>query len=250
MAGVIAVGLMIIAYGLVPIAVAQTIFGAGTLLIIVAARQYLREPVRDREYFGLGVIVVSVILVSATLTSSSRLDAGGSTVHVLLVSAVTTVFSGLVFGVLGRSSVDRSVPFGLASGLLYGVAALQAKAASTIVNHDGVLASIPRIFASPDPYLFVVMSGLGLVIFQMGLQRCRVAVLVPITNTIASVYVVAAGMLVFDESLPLNAVPAILRVVGFALVLVASWVLGSGATIAVPIGELKQHQRPERKIEG
>ena len=68
--------------------------------------------------------------------------------------------------------------------------ALQVKAASSLVVSHGFVDGIPRIFGASYPYVFIVTSILGLAVFQTGLQRSRVAVVAPLTNTIASVYVV------------------------------------------------------------
>lgn len=228
--GLVAVGLVVIGYSLVPIAVAQSIFGAGTVLIVLAARLYLHEPLARREYIGLALMVISVILVSVTLNSSVSLGVGGSSTSVIFVSSATVLVAGLIFWALRRMLMESGVLFGLVSGLIYGVAALQAKSAAVLLQHRGVLEGIQRAFTSPYPYVFVVASVLGLFTFQMGLQRSRLAVIVPITNIVASVYVVAAGMIVFGESLPRDAILAALRIVGFALVLVASSVFVMATT--------------------
>lgn len=221
--GVVAVGFMVIGYALAPIAVVQSIFGAGLVVLVLASRLFLHEPMGRKEWIGLAVIVVAVVLVSVTLGSSTSPGVHGSMVSVMVASAATTVLAVLVFVLLRRSSADPSAPFGVTAGLLYGVASLQTKSASVLLAHHGVLGSIPRILASPYPYVFGVTSVLGLLTFQSGLQRSRIAVVGPLTNIIASIYVVAVGMVVFSEPLPHSATLTVLRFCGFALVLVGSW---------------------------
>jgi drug/metabolite transporter (DMT)-like permease len=236
--GIVAVGLMVIAYSLAPIAVAQSIFGAGLVLLVLASRLYLHEPMGRREWVGVTAIIVAVVLVSMTIGSSSSPGVGGSTAHVLLASAATAALSALVFAVLSRSSAEAGVPFGVTSGLLYGVAALQVKGASVLLSHQGVLGTVRHLFASPYPYLFAVSSVLGLLTFQTGLQRCRVGVVAPISNIVASIYVVAVGMVVFDESLPSHTVLTVLRILGFVLVLAGGWVFATGPASAA---QLERH---------
>jgi uncharacterized membrane protein len=234
--GIVAVGFMVIGYSLAPIAVVQSIFGTGLVLLVLASRLYLHEPMSRREWLGLAAIILAVVLVSLTLGTSSTPGAGGSTTQVLIVSAATVVFSALMFTVLRHSTSEAGVPFGATSGLLYGVASLQTKGASVLLAHHGVLGSIPLILASPYPYVFAVTSVLGLLTFQTGLQRCRVAVVAPITNIVASIYVVAVGMMVFDESLPKEAVFTFLRIFGFTLVLVGGWVFATGPAAPIQLG--------------
>jgi len=226
--GIVAVGFMVIGYSLAPIAVVQTIFSAGLVLLVLASRVYLHETMGTREYVGLSVIVVAVILVSLTLSSATTPGVRGSTFDALYVSAATVLGAGLIFGVLHRTSADVGLSFGAASGLLYGIAALQAKGASVFLEKHGLLEGVVRVFASPYPYLFVAMSILGLIIFQTGIQRCRIAVIGPIANVVASAYVVAAGMFVFGEALPSDAVLSVARLLGFALVLIGSWIFATG----------------------
>lgn len=231
--GVAAVLLMVIGYSITPIAVAQSIFGAGTVLIVIAARLYIRESLGRREYAGLGVMIVSVILVSFTLGSSTSPGVGGSVERTLFASVSTAAAAGLVLSGVHRLPGDPGVLFGVTSGLFYGVAALQAKSTAVILQHRGLLGGLPHALTSPYPYVFVVASVLGLLTFQMGLQRCRLALVVPVTNVVASVYVVAVGMVIFNESLPSNEVLASLRILGFALVLIATSIFAT-STAASP----------------
>lgn len=232
--GIVAVGLMVIAYSLAPIAVVQSILGAGLVLLVIASRLYLHEPMRPREWLGVGVIIAAVVLVSISLGSSTAPGLGGSTAYALIAGAVTTALSAVIFVVLRRSSAEASVPFGVSSGLLYGVAALQVKGASVLLAHLGLLEAVRRTLGSPYPYVFVLTSVLGLLVFQSGLQRCRVAMVGPITNIVASVYVVVVGMVVFDESFPRDTVLAVFRALGFVLVLAGGWIFAAGpVTVAV-----------------
>ncbi|HLX78419.1 MAG TPA: hypothetical protein VKR27_06000, partial [Acidimicrobiales bacterium] len=220
-----------IAYALAPIAVVQSIFGAGLVVIVVVSRLTLHERIDRKEWFGLIVILVAVVLVSLTLGSSSGLGTRGSSTSVVIASITTVLIAAAGFFLLRQSAADHSIPFGVTAGLLYGVAALQAKSASVLVSKHGVIDSIPRIVATPYPYIFVLTSLLGLSVFQTGIQRSRVSVVAPLTNVIASVYVVAIGMAVFDEPLPTSTAAATLRFAGFALVLVGSWFLSTGPAV-------------------
>lgn len=236
--GILAVGFLVLAYSLAPIAVIQSIFGAGLVLLVLASRLYLRERMGRREHIGLAVILIALILVSVTLTSSTTPGAGGSTAPVIITTAVTAAVSGLVFWVLRSSSVDAGIRFGLTSGLLYATASLQMKSSGVLLERHGVLDGALRVVASPYPYIFVVMSILGLLTFQTGLQRCRVAVVGPITNIVASIYIVAVGMAVFDESFPHDVWLTALRILGFALVLAGSWVFTTGPATPPQLGHL------------
>jgi drug/metabolite transporter (DMT)-like permease len=232
--GVVAVVMTVIAYSLAPIVVVQTIIGAGLALLVLGSRLFLREPIGRKEYIGLCFIIVAVILVSLTLNSATTSIVRYSTFGILGASVATLVAAVSAFRVLqGRALGDASLPFGLTSGLLYGIAALQAKGASAILQHHGLLGGVPRVLASPYPYVFIVTSILGLLIFQSGLQRSRLAVIGPISSIIASIYVVVLGMIVFHETLPRDTVDTFLRVLGFAMALGGSWIFATGPSTSL-----------------
>lgn len=229
--GVASVGLVLLAYSLAPLAIVQTIQGAGLVLMVLASRFHLHEPLSSHEYAGLGLVVVGVTLVSATTTSSTAPGTGGTTTTVVATSAATVVAAVIALAGFRQSSGrDASPRFGLGAGLFYGAAALQLKSASVELSRMGVLHSIVPILESPSPYLFLFASILGLITFQNGLQRCRMGVLGPITNIVASVYLVVVGMIVFSERLPTSSLLASCRVAGFTLVLLGSWILAAAVT--------------------
>ncbi len=226
----------VLAFALAPLAVVQSVYGAGLVVLVIAARRLLGEQVGRREGLGLGVIVVAVVLVGVSLGGGGHIGLRGATASVLVVSGATAAIGALAL--VGRRALprlDAGIAFGLGSGLFYGVAALGTKGASTVVARHGVLASVPRLLASPYPYLFVAASLLGLLAFQTGLQRARVGVVAPLSSVVASAYVVAAGMALFGESLPHDATRTALRLVGFAGVLAGTALLAGAGAGATPV---------------
>jgi multidrug transporter EmrE-like cation transporter len=220
------------AFALAPLAVVQSIYGAGLVALVVVARIVFREPLGRREVVGLGVIVVAVVLVGISLgAGEGAIGLSGSAGRVVLVACLTTFIS--LAGLLGArrlASFDPGIAFGVASGLFYGVGSLGTKGASTLVARYGVIGSLPHLFASAYPYLFVVASLLGLLVFQTGLQRSRVALVAPLSNVVSSAYVVAAGMALFAEPLPAKVGLTALRLAGFAGVLVGTGLLAAGTS--------------------
>lgn len=219
-------GFQVIAFALAPLAVVQSIYGAGLVLLVVVARLALREPLGWREGAGLCVIVAAVVLVGLSLGTAAKVGLDGSAAKVLVVAAASAAAAvGLLAASRSARSVDPGIALGVASGLFYGVAALGTKGASTIVARDGVLASVPHLLVSPYPYLFVAASVVGLVTFQTGLQRSRVGLVAPLSSVVSSTFVVAAGMALFAEPLPGDPASTAARLAGFAGVLVGTVLL-------------------------
>jgi drug/metabolite transporter (DMT)-like permease len=228
-------GLQVVALTQAPVSVVQPILGSGIVILLVLSRVVLRER--------LGRLELTCVLAMAAAIVVLALSATGSAGHVgqrtngLLLAAVA-VPAGLVALVLGLSvSGSRStqgrhrasangVSYAVASGLLYGVATLAIKGMSgTIVRHAGLHARlIAAVAESPYPYVTVGCSALGLLIFQTGLQRCRVSIVGPVSNITGSVFFIVAGTWLFGERLPADPGKLALRLIGIVV---------AGAVVAV-----------------
>lgn len=221
--------LQVVAFALAPLAVVQSAYGAGLVLVVIGSRVVVREAVAGRELAGLGVIVLAVVLVGSSLGSSDAVGLHGSSAHVVAVSALSALVAAALFAGARRvRGVDPGLAYGGASGIFYGIASLATKGASTFVAKDGILGSIPHLATSPYPYLFLAASVLGLLSFQAGLQRCRIGIVVPLSGVVSSSYVVVAGMALFSERLPGDVLSSVLRFTGFAGVLIGTALLAGG----------------------
>jgi drug/metabolite transporter (DMT)-like permease len=225
----VGVALEVVAFGLAPIAVVQSIFNSGVVLLIVFSRLRLGERLHRIEWTGLSIVVASLIALSASLaTQTNSVGLADSGLRVLLATLPTFVVVGVIVTGLRSGRSTSGFLYGTAAGLLYGAAALGTKGASTLVVRHGVVASVPIILTSVYPYVFFVFSALAMLIYQTGLQRFRIAVVGAMSDVVSSTYLVAIGMVVFDESLPTNPAALVLRLVGFAGVLVGSVVVATG----------------------
>lgn len=212
----VGLGFQVIALSLAPISVVQPLFLSGMVLLLVLSRIVLRERLSRSETAGVASVLVGVVLIGLSLSKSS--DTVGISNHlgrILLAGIPTAVLAAVVFTVATRLPSRAAPLYGIAAGLVYGVASLGVKGVSTIVEQHGLGASIPLVLGSPDLYLFAIFSGLGLLVFQTGLQRCRVSVLAPVSNVVSSAYLVAVGTAIFGEHLPSDPWRLGLRLAGF-----------------------------------
>jgi drug/metabolite transporter (DMT)-like permease len=230
--------LQTMAFALAPIPVVQSIFNAGIVLLILFSRVRLGERLHKNEWLGLVVVVVSLISMSASLSRSpSTVGLSGSGAKVLLAAIPTIVVVMLVARAIQRGHTKSGFMYGVAAGLLYGGAALGTKGASTLVVQHGLVNSVPFILGSVYPYVFIVLSVFGMMMYQTGLQRFRIAVVGSMSDVVCSTYLVAVGTVVFSEVLPKDPWILLLRSVGFVGVLVGSVIvaLGSGSNSAISV---------------
>ena len=233
----IGLGLQVLALSLASIPVVQSIFNAGIVILVVGSRVHLRERLHRREWVGLAVVVLSLVSLSVSLTGSTNaVGVGGSGLMVLVAAAPTIIVVIVVAAFIRSGRGNTGFLFGIAAGLLYGVATLGTKGASTLVGRYGVAASVTHMVVSAYPYLFVVFSVFGLLVYQTGLQRSRIAVVGSMSDVVCSTYLVGVGTLVFREHLPTDTLPLTLRIVGFVGVLIGSVLVAGGGTTASGIG--------------
>jgi drug/metabolite transporter (DMT)-like permease len=244
---VIGLLIQILAYSKVAITVVQAVGVTGIVLLIVFARLSLGERLKRREVLGLSCAAVSLVLVSVSLTRGSD-SAGlhGRMGVLLLVSVLTLLFVLIVIATPALRRDKTGFVFGCTAGLLYGMSGVGAKGLSTLVATDGWPAWIPYAVKSPYLYLFLGCWALGIAVFQIGIQRCRVGVVASLNSVVASAFVVAAGMAIFEEHLPADPVLRAFRLVGFVGILVGSALVGWGgaetslpAEVAVPVREAR-----------
>jgi drug/metabolite transporter (DMT)-like permease len=213
-----------LALSLAPISVVQPIFASGIVLLLVLSHFVLHDRLQRVEWFALAVIVTALVLLG--LSVDTRVDHAGGPANLvyLLLAAIPTALIGLVvFEVADRAHTSglrfkqlRGPLFGMAAGLLYGVAGLCLKSAATFVQRWGLFGSVPHLLASPEVYLLAVSMATGLVLFQTGLQRCSAAVVSPVNIVTSTTYVIAVGTVLFNEHLPSSTGPLALRIAGFA----------------------------------
>lgn len=232
-----------LALSLAPISVVQPIFASGIVLLLVLSHFVLRDRLHPVEWLALGVIVLALVLLGLSL--DTRVDHAGGPANLLdlLAASIPTAIVGLaVFGVAdhahstGRRLRQLRAPlFGMAAGLLYGVAGLGLKSAATYVQRYGLIGSVPHLLVSPDLYVLAVSMATGLVLFQTGLQRCAASVVSPVNIVTSTTYVIIVGTVLFHEHLPTAPGPLGLRIAGFAGVIAGLVTLAAaGGKNAVP----------------
>jgi multidrug transporter EmrE-like cation transporter len=222
-------GLQVLAFALAPISIVQSIFNVGIVVLVVFSRLHIGERLHRREWVGLALVIASLLSVSVTLGGAAgEVGLKGSGLSVILVALPTTAAVVIVVLLIKAGRGATAFLYGIAAGLLYGVATLGVKGASTMVVHYGVLHALPRILASVYPYVFLIFSLFGLLLYQTGLQRSRISVVGSMSDVVCSTYLVAVGTVVFGEQLPTDPVTLALRLAGFVGVLAGSIVVASG----------------------
>jgi drug/metabolite transporter (DMT)-like permease len=218
-------GFQVVALTLAPVTLVQPLIAAGVGIVLILSRLVLREHLRRAEYFYIGIMVVSVILLVASASGAST-QVGHHASGVLLAAvAVPSCAAGLLAGASALRAGSRKhrapvagISYGFATGMLYGVAALAIKALSGAVLHGhGAAGIVVALVSSPYLYVMACCLALGMLLFQIGLQRCRISIVAPVSNVLGSFYFIVVGTWIFHERLPSDPVQLALRLGGIVV---------------------------------
>jgi drug/metabolite transporter (DMT)-like permease len=216
-------GLQVLALTLAPVSVVQPVLASGIVILLVLSRIVLRERLGRSELVCVLAMAVAIAAIAFSAVGSAGRVGHHADGWLLAAVAVPAALLATGFGVsalrgTGGRPGATAVFFGLAAGLFYGVATLSLKGLSGVLAGAGGqrLHLLAMLVTSPFPYITVVCSALGMLVFQTGLQRCRVSIIGPISNISGSVFFIIAGTLLFGEQLPSQPLQLGLRLGGIA----------------------------------
>ncbi len=181
-----------------------------------------RPAVTDWIWGGVLVgSVVAFLLIASPEPSQRRPD------FLLLVITVIVVFSGLIALVViaecAQNAHYRSLLYGIASGALFGVAALLVK---SVVVH--LMQAPSRVLLHPDIYLFAAVAALAVVAQQRAFGAGDIQTSFPAMNVVEPAVSMALAVILLGENLR----------VGVGLSLVLTLIL---LVAAIAVVKLAQH---------
>jgi len=237
----------VLALTLAPVTLVQPIIASGVAVVLVLSRLVLREHLGRGEYACVAVMALSVILLALSVGSAPAEVGHHVSGTWVAAVAIPSVLLGLVAAVPALQAHSRrhgppvtGVSYGIATGLLYGVAALAIKALSGVLLHrHGVAAILIAVVSSPYLYVMAACSAVGLLLFQTALQRCRISIVAPVSNVLGSIYFIVVATWLFHERLPSDPALLALRLVGILIagcvvVLLSRQGAGVLSDVAVP----------------
>ena len=214
----------VLALMLAPVTVVQPAIASGVAIVLVLSRLVLREHLGRGEYACIAVMALSVILLAFSAGQTAEVGGRLSTVAMAAVAVPSCLFglltaaSALRAGSRKHGPPVTGVSYGIATGLLYGVAALAIKALSAVLVHShGITGIVTALLSSPYLYVMAGCSAAGLLLFQTALLRCRISIVAPVSNVLGSIYFMVVGTWLFHERLPADPVLLVLRLVGIVI---------------------------------
>jgi hypothetical protein len=205
--------LHVAALSLAPISLVQSVIAGGLVLLTVVAERLFGIDVTRREWVGVAMTAAGLAFLAATIGGGAH--SAHSHYHVGTLSAYVGALAviGLVLAVVAR----RPAVLAVSAGLLWAGSDTSIKALS---GHLGSLGA--GVLLHPLALVILVLSLLGLLVSARSLQLGEAVPVIALTSAAANLTTIAAGPIVFAEPLPSGQLELVLRVLAFALVIVAA----------------------------
>jgi drug/metabolite transporter (DMT)-like permease len=212
--------LHVAAISLAPLSVVQAVLSGGLVLLAVMADRLFGFSVGPRQWWGLALTCIGLVLLGITLPAEHGASSSFS------VTAMIAFEAGL-FGVgalfimgprLGGPAEHHGVMMAAAAGLLFGVCNLGVKALTGIVGPHGVTG----VVLSPWMWVALIGSAAAFYASARSLQDGDAVAVIAITGTAANIATIAGGIIVFGDPMPSDALGIAVQGLAFVLVIVAS----------------------------
>jgi hypothetical protein len=212
-------GFHVAALALAPMSVVQVVLAGGVVLIAVMADRLFGFEVGRRQWWGLGLTAVGLVMLGITMPHTSGPHSAYSTAAMIAFEAGLFGIGGLlIMGPrAGAPAEHHGVMLGAASGVLFGVSDVAIKALTGEVGHSGLLGLV-----SPWMVTAIIASVAAFYASARGLQDGDAVPVIAVTGAAANISCIAGGIIVFGDPMPSTALGIVIQSVAFVLVIVAS----------------------------
>jgi drug/metabolite transporter (DMT)-like permease len=202
-----------------PLSVVQAVLSTGVVILAVLAERLFGFEVGRRQWLGVAMTAVGLVLLVITLPASSGAHSSYSVAGMISFEAgMLAIGALLITGPrMGAPDHHHGVMLGAAAGVLFGVSDVAIKA---LTGLGGPLA----ILLSPWLLVAILASVIAFYASARGLQDGEAVPVIASTSTAANVSCILGGLVVFGDPMPTDTLGLILQAFAFTLVVVAALV--------------------------
>jgi drug/metabolite transporter (DMT)-like permease len=213
-------GLHVAALSLAPMSVIQVSLAGGVVFIAVMADRMFGFHVGRRQWVGLCLTAVGLVLLGLTLPAMHGAHSHFSQTAMIPFEAGLFGIGGLlIMGPrMGGPVEHHGVMLGAASGILFGVSDTAIKALTGITGAHGIVGLV----LSPWLAVAVLASIVAFFASARGLQDGDAVPVIAVTGTAANIAGIAGGIIVFGDPMAGSPLGVALQALAFVLVIVAS----------------------------
>jgi drug/metabolite transporter (DMT)-like permease len=211
-------GLHVGALALAPLSLVQSVIAGGLVFLTVLAERFFGCTVGTRQWAGVGLTALGLVLLAASLPHGGEGHATYSMAGMIAFeSALLALGTFLVLSPQLGSHAQHGVMLGAAAGILFGVSDVALKALTTSVGGEGLLGLL-----SPWLATCVIASVIGFYASARGLQKGEAVPVITLTSAAANVSAISGGILVFGDPMRSDPLGVVIQSSAFVLVIVAA----------------------------
>jgi drug/metabolite transporter (DMT)-like permease len=214
----VAFALHVAALTLAPISIGQAVLAGGLVFLAVLAERFFGFELGRRQWFGIGLVAVSLALLTLTGGGTGEANSGYSLAGMIVFEGIAVCVGLLLFlsHVIDRIPGQRGVALGIAAGLGFGISDVAIKALS------GDLESGPIGLLSPWSVVIITAAVFSFYASARSLQIGDGVAVIAVTSVAANLSTILAGLAVFGDRLGDDALVVGVRLGAFALILVGA----------------------------
>jgi drug/metabolite transporter (DMT)-like permease len=206
------------ALALAPLSVVQAVIAGGLVFLTVLAERFFGCSVGTRQWAGVGLTALGLVLLAASLPHGGGEHASYSMAGMIAFeSALLVLGTFLVLTPQLGSREHHGAMLGTAAGILFGVSDVAIKALTSSVGADGALGLL-----SPWLATCVIASVIAFYASARGLQRGEAVPVITLTSAAANVSAISGGILVFGDPMPSDPLGVVVQSFAFVLVIAAA----------------------------
>jgi drug/metabolite transporter (DMT)-like permease len=200
-----------------PLSVVQAVLSTGVVILAVLAERLFGFQVGARQWLGVGMTALGLLLLVITLPASTGTHSAYSLAGMASFEAGMVAIGALLISGprLGAPDHHHGVMLGAAAGVLFGVSDIAIKA---LTGADGLLA----VATSPWLAVTILASIAAFYASARGLQDGEAVPVIAATSTAAHVSCILGGIAVFGDPMPNDALGMAVQAFAFILVVVAA----------------------------
>ncbi len=221
------------ALSVAPMALVQSVLAGGMVLLAVLAERLFGLRIGRRQWIGLGLTALGLMLLGVTLPVAHGAHSGFSLPGMLsfeagLIGAGTLLIMGPR---IGAPPEHHGLMLGAAAGMLFGVSDIAIKAISGLVATGGIGGLL-----TPWTLFGLVASVAAFYASAKGLQDGEAVPVIAVTGTAANVAGIVGGIIVFGDPLAGNPLLLVVECLAFLLVIAAAWLMPAPVRTAAAAG--------------
>ena len=221
------------ALSVAPLSLVQSVLAGGMVLLAVMAERIFGIRIGRRQWIGLGLTALGLMLLAVTLPVEHGAHSGFSVPGMVsfeagLIAAGTLLIMGPR---IGAPREHHGFMLGAAAGILFGVSDVAIKAISGLIGSAGV----SGLF-TPWMAFCLVASVAAFYASAKSLQDGDAVPVIAITGTSANVAGILGGIIVFGDPLAANPLLLALECLAFLLVIAATWLMPAPLRAASALG--------------